>query len=255
MQLAQHLGELILFLVILVGPLPLAFSLILIDNDGKEPPNLPHYLLVLLTSWCVIETCIGLLLGTIKHLELNSVLVSESVVFLAGILLLIYLRRNISFFSFNKFMRLGQRLNNFETLIIGSISFVGVIILERLMTLPITEYDSLWWKLPVTVRFYQTASVTWLNAVDHPILPEQESLVKNTFDWHVLCTLFLMPFREDFLVTFPMLIAWLILGLSVYLLSIKVGAMRIYAMAASVLVLTVPLCLNGSSPRRGATSA
>jgi hypothetical protein len=245
MQLAQHLGELILFLVILVGPLPLAFSLILIDSEGKEPPNLPHYLLVLLTSWCVIETCIGLLLGTIKHLELNSVLVSEFVVFLAGILLLIYLRRNIPFFFFYKFLRLGQRLNNFETLIIGSVSFVGVIILERLMTLPITEYDSLWWKLPVTVRFYQTASVTWLNAVDHPNLPDQEGLVRNTFDWHVLCSVFLMPFREDFLVTFPMLIAWLILGLSVYLLSIKVGAMRIYAMAASVLVLTVPLCLNG----------
>ncbi len=45
MQLAQHLWEFILFLVILFEPIPLCFSLILIDNGAKELPNLLHFLL------------------------------------------------------------------------------------------------------------------------------------------------------------------------------------------------------------------
>ncbi|MBD0309761.1 MAG: hypothetical protein ICV80_17145, partial [Microcoleus sp. T1-bin1] len=62
--------------------------------------------------------------------------------------------------------------------------------------------------------------------------------------WHVLSALCLLPFREDFLTAFPMLIAWVLEGIAVYLLSVKFGATRIHGMAAASLVLTVPMMLN-----------
>ncbi|MGL5065621.1 MAG: hypothetical protein ACRC62_37095, partial [Microcoleus sp.] len=49
---------------------------------------------------------------------------------------------------------------------------------------------------------------------------------------------------EDFLAALPLLIAWILQGLAVYLVSVKLGANRFYSMAASCLVLTVPMLLN-----------
>jgi hypothetical protein len=83
-----------------------------------------------------------------------------------------------------------------------------------------------------------------LDQAGNLIIADHGNPARYPYNWQVLCTLFLMPFREDFLVTFPMLISWAILGLSIYLLSVKIGRKRIYALAAASLVLTLPLVLN-----------
>jgi hypothetical protein len=111
------------------------------------------------------------------------------------------------------------------------------------MTVPITDWDSLWFHLPALARWYQTASFSFLDEAgeiiyDHPVA------FSYPHGWHVISALFLMPFQEDFLVTFPMLIAWVIMGLSVYLLSLKFGAKRVFAMGATALVLTIPFFIR-----------
>lgn len=232
----QHLWELIIFLAILLGPLPLCLSLILITESGQERPTLSHCVLVLLVGWCIIETCIGLLLGIVQRLTLSAVLMSELFSFLAGITFYAYIRRHIPSFSFRNLLRLSQPLSNIKVLILGAIFFVGASLLERLVTQPIFEYDSLAYHLPVMAKWYQEASFTMLDQL--------HQISRYPYNWEVLCTLFLMPFREDFLVACPNLIAWALLGLAVYLLSIKIGASRIYSMASSFLVLTLPILIE-----------
>src|SRR5439155_59092 len=61
------------------------------------------------------------------------------------------------------------------------------------------------------------------------------------FPGELLCTLFLMPFHEDFLVALPNLIAWLIFGLATYLVAVELGARRIHALTAAFLLLAMPM--------------
>ncbi|MEG3845241.1 hypothetical protein QT986_34035, partial [Microcoleus sp. herbarium14] len=114
---------------------------------------------------------------------------------------------------------------------------------ETFATKPTTNYDSLWFHLPAIARWYQTHSFTLLDAAGNWIFEHEQARV-YPYNWHVLSALCVLPFGEDFLAAFPILIAWVLEGIAVYLLSIKFGATRTYAMAASSLVLTVPMMLN-----------
>ncbi|MBW4540827.1 MAG: glycosyltransferase family 39 protein [Myxacorys chilensis ATA2-1-KO14] len=60
----------------------------------------------------------------------------------------------------------------------------------------------------------------------------------------MLCAIFFIPFKEDFLITFPNLVAWLILGLSIYLISTKFGATRVSSLTSTSLVLTLPILIE-----------
>jgi hypothetical protein len=101
----------------------------------------------------------------------------------------------------------------------------------------------LWFHLPAIARWYQTHSFTLLDAAGNWIF-EQEQARVYPYNWHVLSALCVIPFKEDFLAAFPLLIAWVLEGIAVYLLSVKFGATRIHGMAAASLVLTVPMMLN-----------
>ncbi len=236
--MVRHLCDCVLCLVIVLAPLPLCLSLTLLTENGKERIGFIHGWLTLLTAWCIIETSLGVLLGIFHHLTLGAVLTSELLVFVCGVVVWLSLRRRVSLCSIASLLTWRRPLNNLETLVVGAIAFVGCALLWRIATRPITEYDSLSFHLPVMAKWYQTSSFTMLEQFYNLKSYSPQSMYP--YSWEVLCTLFLMPFREDFLAAFPNLIAWMILGLSIYLLSLHVGASRIQSMAASALVLTLP---------------
>ncbi|MBW4681920.1 MAG: hypothetical protein KME19_17655 [Microcoleus vaginatus WJT46-NPBG5] len=243
MLIAQHLWDLILFLIILGAPIPLCLSIALLNQRERNQSSFSHFLLVAITSWIIIKISLALLLGILQKLTLGSVIFLDGVIFIAGLIFVLYLRRYHFSISLKELLNFSRPLHKLELLIIGTLSFVGLIALERLATIPITDYDSLWFHLPLIARWYQTGSLTLLDPAGNWIFDHEQARV-YPYNWQLLSTTFLMPFREDFLVAFPMLIAWVLLGLSVYLLSIKLGATRIYAMAASSLILTFPIILN-----------
>lgn len=248
MLIAQHAWEVALFFTILAGPLPFVLSIYGMSLSGIEPENkfkqqsFAHCALILITSWSITEICIGLSLGALQQLHLNAVIGVEIFLFTAGLFWLVFCDRTgserlKSGFQFTwKFARL-------ELLIISSMSFVGFILLQNLATQPITNYDSLWFHLPAIARWYQTGSFTLLDPLGNWIF-EHPDATSYPYNWHVLSVLFVMPFREDFLVALPMLIAWILLGLAVYRVSTHWGATRFYSMAAASLVLTLPMLLN-----------
>ncbi|MFB8793766.1 MAG: hypothetical protein U7126_05945 [Microcoleus sp.] len=243
MLIAQHLWEFSLFLIILIGPIPLCLSLAFGNHQENNNYSFAHFLLVLLTTWTIVQVSTGLILGSCDRLNIYAIILAEILIFAIASIRIYYKKiRDISSLNW-PIPQLKQPLNKSELLIIISVALVGLLLLGNLATKPTTNYDSLWFHLPVIARWYQTGSLTLLDAAGNWIFDHEQARV-YPYNWHVLSALCLIPFREDFLTAFPLLIAWVIEGISVYLLSIKFGATRIHGMAASSLVLTVPMMLN-----------
>ena len=243
MLIVQHLWELILFLIIVVGPIPLSLSLAFENQNENNNYSFPHFILVLLTGWSVVQVCTGLILGSVDRLNLAAVIIAEIVICAIG-LILIYAKNHKAFtFSRWQILQLKQPLGKSELLIISAAAFAGFVLWETLATKPTTNYDSLWFHLPAIARWYQTHSLTLLDPAGNWIFDHEQARL-YPYNWHILSALCVLPFREDFLTAFPSLIAWVLEGISVYLLSIKFGSSRINGMAAASLVLTVPMVLN-----------
>ncbi|MEG4274319.1 MULTISPECIES: hypothetical protein [unclassified Microcoleus] len=243
MLIAQHLWELILFLIIVVGPIPLSLSLAFENETENNNYSFPHFLLVFLTGWSIAQVCIGLILGSADRLNIAAAIIAEILICAIGFIL-IYTKNHKTFtFSEWQIPQLNQPRTLSESLIIVATALAGFVLLETIATKPITNYDSLWFHLPAIARWYQTHSFTLLDATGNWIF-EQEQARVYPYNWHVLSALCVLPFGEDFLAAFPLVIAWVLEGIAVYLLSIKFGATRIHGMAAASLVLTVPMMLN-----------
>ncbi|MEG4518061.1 MULTISPECIES: hypothetical protein [unclassified Microcoleus] len=243
MLIAQNLWELILFLIILVGPIPLSLSLAFENQKENNNYSFPHFLLVLLTGWSIAQVCMGLILGSADRLNIVAVIIAEILIGAIGFIL-IYTKSHKTFtFSDWQIPQLKQPLGLSEFLIIFATAVAGFLLLQTLASKPTTNYDSLWFHLPAIARWYQTHSFTLLDAAGNWIFDHEQAKV-YPYNWHVLSALCVIPFKEDFLAAFPLLIAWLLEGIAVYLLSIKFGATRIHGMAAASLVLTVPMMLN-----------
>ena len=242
MLVPQHLWELILFLIIVVGPIPLSLSLAFENQNENSNYSFPHFFLVLLTGWSIAQVCTGLILGSADRLNISAVIIAEILICAIGLILIYAKNRRAFRFSQWQIPQLKQPSLS-EFLIIFAAAFAGFVLWETLATKPTTNYDSLWFHLPAIARWYQTHSFTLLDAAGNWIFEHEQARV-YPYNWHVLSALCVLPFREDFLTAFPILIAWVLEGIAVYLLSLKFGATRIYAMAASSLVLTVPMMLN-----------
>jgi hypothetical protein len=243
MLIAQHLWELILFLIIVFGPIPLSLSLAFENQNENKNSSFPHFLLVLLTGWSIAQVCIGLILGNADRLNISAVIIVEILIGAIG-LIVIYAKNHRAFtFSQWQIPPIKQPLGQSEYLIIGAAAFAGFVMWETIATKPTTNYDSLWFHLPAIARWYQTHSFTLLDAAGNWIFDHEQARL-YPYNWHVLSALCLLPFGEDFLTAFPLLIAWVLEGIAVYLLSVKFGATRIHGMAAASLVLTVPMVIN-----------
>ncbi|MBM0744671.1 hypothetical protein JOY44_24205 [Phormidium sp. CLA17] len=191
-----------------------------------------------------MQVFVALLLGAVGQLFLVSVVVLELGIFIFGTALFLSVKKRLTLASFRDTFKLEERLTKAEILIITSILLAAIILVVKLATEVIINYDSLWYHLPTMARWYQEGKFVSLDEFSRTGEWATDAIAYYPFNWEILCTLFVMPFREDFLVTLPNLISWFILGLSVYLLSTKVGAERIYSIAAAALVLTIPLIIQ-----------
>lgn len=238
MLLLQHIWELALFCTLLVSPLPLCLASIQLVATKTLISSFTHSILLILTLWCVIQVCVGLLLGLFHHLFLTEVLIVEVLLFLSGVFCLMKLKGFGLQVSIETLFKVHQKLNSPELVILIAISCLAAVLLRQLALQPITNYDSLAYHLPTLAEWYQTGSL--------PIFSKylNDQIGYYPYSWEILCLLFIMPFREDFLVSFPNFIAWLIFGLSIYKLSHQLQAKRIYSLAAASLALSTPTLLK-----------
>src|SRR5262249_51615115 len=141
-----HSFELLLSLGIAGGPVPLSIAAARAHDPRLEPGA--HRLLVGVTTWCVLEAALGVVLGAVGWLELQAVLVAEAALLIAGSLAL---RREPSVVR-----RAPTPFGMAEGLLLVLGAIIGLTLVVRLAVTPITEHDSLAYHLPVMAAWAQT---------------------------------------------------------------------------------------------------
>ena len=241
----DHIFQLILFLVIFFGPACLSLAFTIAGQKGYLVRFTAYHLLSFLTIWSGIQVCIALLVGLTGHFELWTVFWIEFMILVVGLGILIGFVRSFSTSPLN--LQYGQQLTVTPELTLAFyISFLGIILFLHLAAQPIIDYDSLWYHLPFMAHWYQEFAFTKLPEFARFTADSwiAEQIGYYPYSWEAFCALFILPFKEDFLVALPNLIAWTMFGLSTYLLSLEFGASRFYALATSVLLLVLPINLE-----------
>ena len=245
--------NLLLLLIILVGALPFSFWLLRLDSrhlrSQQNSVPLTHALLVLLTGWSVTQVGLGLLVGMLGQLKLLNVILAELLIIILGIVLIVKTKHDQNHGLSTLVLALRQA-NRSTQFMVYSIAMMGLFLLVTIATSPVIDYDSLWFHLPTIARWYQTGSLTLLDPSGHWIF-EHPDAAKYPYNWHILSLLCLLPLGTDFLITFPNLLAWNLIGLAVYRLSRGFGATQFYSIAATTLLLSMPFLMqavNGAQP-------
>ena len=169
-------------------------------------------------------------MGAVSLLDLRALIGSEAVLFTLGVLLLFPLPRRILSAPERDSSSWAARM-----IALGIVT-VGVGLLIRSIATPITDEDSLAYHLPAMAKWYQTHAFVMLDQ----FYGRRFQISRYPYSWEALSSLFLLPLREDFLVTIPNLIAWTMFGSGIYLIAIVLGAGRNAALAFSFLALTMP---------------
>jgi len=219
--------------VLLLGPAPLSLLTALAAQASRRPSP-PACLLVFLFCWCVLQAGLALLLGILHAFALLPILLAELALFAAGALAISRAIPGRFRSSLAQAFSPQTPFGRLDSLLAAALVLVGLALLWRSAASPIVEYDSLAFHLP--------AMATWLQDGTFTRLAQFKSNTLNAYPytWEALCALNLAPFHEDFLVALPNLLAWALLGLSIYCLAAQFGASRARAMAAAGLVLTLP---------------
>lgn len=224
-------------LIILLGPVPLCFSYLSLLRNSNEKYGSSHYLLVLLTLWCILETLIGLLLGVFHGLTLDLIILAELIIFAIGIAALYITNRRTNSSPLKSLIRFSiQALNPFEIMMFGLLVLTGLMLVYILLSSPTKDFDSLSYHFPIMFDWYQSGTLN---------VQAQFTLISRyPFNWELLCSLFLFPFQSDFAAEMPNIIAWIMFGLALYLLARSIGIQRIYSLASATLLLHMPLLLK-----------
>ncbi|MEQ9356602.1 hypothetical protein [Coleofasciculus chthonoplastes] len=246
----QYLVDVVYFIVIAISPMPLCLSIAFINSSERykkynknqtESLSFSKLLLIITTGWCVISTVVCLLLGILGWFNLRYIIYFDVILFISGIGFWRYLKiNNILPLYFQHLVKIIQSITKNEWIILSSICFVGLVLMERSVTRPLIDYDSLWYHLPNMVSWYQSSSLKMVDTIGDIVF---DQTIRYPYNWELLSTLLVMPFRDDFLVTLTKVISWFILGVSIYRISLRFGANRLSSLAASSLVLTTPFIL------------
>jgi len=191
------------------------------------------YIFISITLWSVTNTSLALILGSIGFLNLPTIVLVELILATLGSVLLLSSKEDFVLVEFKH--ALSEHHNVFIIILI-LLSLVAVALLQDLMLTTIKEHDSTFYHLPSIATWYQTGQFRTLEMIG-----ENQYF---TYSWEALCSLFVFAYRGDFLVALPNLVAWVLLGLSIYIVARLLGAERTHGLIATSLVLTLPNVLQ-----------
>lgn len=194
---------------------------------------------MLLVSWTVIQSLVVGLLGWIGHLSLVSILVIEAALFAWGVWLIA--GRRFGRVDVRAAVAARPERPPAERSLLGVASGVALLLCLRVLTLPITDWDSLDYQLPRVVQWYQSATFM------HPTEqwgPPNSPINSYPYTWNTLFFIALASLGHDQFVLMPNLLAWTILGLATYCLGRLLGGRRFGSTLAAVLVLLMPLSVK-----------
>lgn len=231
--IAGHLGAVLWFTLLVGAPVGLGLVAVRLHESQTRRSSLPQRLLLVLTVWCVVQALVAHLLGVLQQLRGPGVLAAELLV-LGGSA--VGLARSGSRAGASGWMdrRRLVPVDRLATLTLLTLAFMGLTLVWWSAAMPVVDYDS--W------AFHMPHMAQWLQSGTFTRMVQDATRPRNSYPygWEALCTLFLTPFGEDLLVTFPNVVAWSLLGLATYLLARLWRAQRIHALACAALLLAVP---------------
>ncbi|HUV39175.1 MAG TPA: phospholipid carrier-dependent glycosyltransferase, partial [Planctomycetota bacterium] len=125
-----------------------------------------------------------------------------------------------------------------ETMLLAAVLLLALAMLTHVLLRPITSYDSLAYHLPTMGQWYQTGSLVKLQQF------YLEPSWGFPYGWELVCSLLLVATGSDVAVALPNVVAWVILGLSVYVTCLRLGAGPFFSKAGAVLLLAVPAVVD-----------
>lgn len=233
-------------LVVAVAPLPAVFHVMFrVTARWRGPARLAEKILVSLVSWTVIQCLVVVCLGWIGHLRLVSILAVEAVLFVWGAWLIgrepAPAGRRPGRVDARAALTSRPERPPAERLLLGITSGVALLLCLRVLTLPITDWDSLDYQLPRVVQWYQLATFA------HPTQqwgPPNSPINSYPYTWNTLFFIAMASLGHDQFVLMSNLLAWTILGLATYCLGRLLGGRRFGSTLAAVLVLLMPLSVK-----------
>jgi len=181
----------------------------------------------------LLDAALALTIGFVGHLDRRTLVAAETALGVAGGVLLAMHRRRHGDVSHGTDV---AAFSATEQLLVATIAALAAALLIDVARTPITDYDSLLYHLTAVAEFVQHHSFgTW------PHEDELWYIGRYPYGWEALSTLFVIPFGDDFLVALPNLVALTVYGLAAYLLCRDLGARRYAALAAVVLLVSIPV--------------
>jgi hypothetical protein len=217
------------FSLLLVSPLPALLAGFIYLS--KRPYSLRRLTMGLSVGWCIFQAAIAFILGSIISLTYGYIFISQILLLLIGVGLLSRIEKS----SLRELAGSIQNLNFGieEKILLISICLIGFIFWYQISSQPISDFDSLYYHLPMTVNWFQTGSLERL--------PEFGQNSQYPYNWELLATLFIFPFHTDFQVLFVNMIAWFLFGVSVVVLSVELGAKRLPSIFVASIVMLIPI--------------
>jgi hypothetical protein len=212
-----------------LGPVPLSLAVVAAVEERAEEVSPARGWLILLAVWCAVGSAAVIGLGAVGGLTALWLSVVMGGLGAAG---LVVLRRRGGR-SLRPLLLPTRRLRISEALTLGALVSLGLALLFRICTEPVTDYDSLAYHLLAVAQWVQTGTLARMGQY-----ADANSLYP--FSWEALCTVFVLPFREDYVAVLPNLAAWVMLGLGIYCLSRELGATRESGLAAGAAALSMP---------------
>jgi hypothetical protein len=229
----DHFVAVLVFCLFAAAPVPIGLCAVMLGRSETGRPSLPQASLLLLAAWCVVQAVVAHVLGVLHQLQFSGALVAELAVLGGGALSLARLRRRRDDPAWGALTRSSGQADGLETVALLTLAFMGLTLLWWSIAMPVVDYDSWAFHMPHMAQWLQSGSFTRM--VQEATRPRNS----YPYGWEALCTLFLLPFGEDMLVTFPNLVAWVLLGLATYLLARLWRARRIHALACAAMLLAI----------------
>jgi hypothetical protein len=234
MTLTEHLWQIVGLALLIAGPVPVILTMARYWTALPLAERLAAYLV----AWSAIQIVVGQVLGHLGVLRLETVLGIYAGAALAVALLA---RRGYVRLSTVRWPSALLSLDKWTMILTAMLVAVAIVLVGKLLIYPTTDYDSLNYHLPVMARWYNTQSLVmekW-HREQFFYFPEY-----YPYGWEILGTLFILPLREDFAVMLPNVLAWVLLGLSVWSILMRLRLSMAYVLAGTALVLTAPVVTN-----------
>ncbi len=230
----QHCVDIAFLLLLVSGPVPLCLLVGVRGQRGWVRMGSAHAALAWMLTWYVLQTALALTLGSAGLLTPQAVLLAEVALGALGVAIL-WRTGTRARLSSATLLRSVRNLPPWNRVLIGTLCCSAAALAWELATAPITEGDSVAYHLPTMACWYQTGSFVRMEQWD--------LFSRYPFSWEALSALFIMPFREDFLVALPNLGAWGMLALATYCLASHAGCERLLSLTAAALTASAPIVL------------